>query len=43
MRRMIEEKQPELEQICRAASADFDEARSDLDFLATFQQLGTSC
>ncbi len=51
MHRLIEEKRQELERVCRrrrvhrielfgsAARPDFDPARSDLDFLVTFQEL----
>lgn len=52
MNRLIEEKRQELERACRrhhverielfgsAAGSDFDAAKSDLDFLVTFQELG---
>ena len=52
MNRLIEEKCEELERICRqrrverielfgsATGADFDPARSDLDFVVAFQELG---
>lgn len=53
MNRLIEEKRQELERICRrrgvqrielfgsAAGTGFDPAHSDLDFLVTFQELGS--
>ncbi|MFZ0774555.1 MAG: nucleotidyltransferase domain-containing protein [Candidatus Sulfotelmatobacter sp.] len=52
MNRLIEENRKELERLCRrrgvqrielfgsATRPDFDPARSDLDFLVTFQELG---
>jgi len=52
MNRLIEERRPQLEQVCQrnrvrrielfgsATGTDFDAARSDLDFLVTFQELG---
>ena len=52
MNRLIEENRQELERLCRchgvqrielfgsATGPDFDPARSDLDFLVTFQELG---
>lgn len=54
MNRLIEDKRQELETLCRryrvqrmelfgsAASQNFDPMRSDLDFLVTFQELGTN-
>ena len=51
MNGLIEDNRPQLEEVCRrhrvqrielfgsAATADFDPARSDLDFLVTFQEL----
>jgi hypothetical protein len=53
MNRLVEEKRPELEMVCRrhrvarielfgsATGPGFDPARSDLDFLVTFQELGS--
>ena len=52
MNRLIEERREELQRICRqrrverielfgsATGADFDPARSDLDFVVAFQELG---
>jgi hypothetical protein len=52
MNGLIEDKRPQFEEVCRrhrvqrielfgsATASDFDAARSDLDFLVTFQELG---